>query len=93
MSAPSTSGYWSPLHLLNLNPQVPLLARRAQTSPPSYRGRIGLHIQLQLWLRSHTCVSLTSAFPNNSEGLLGIGRLLKTEKERSARSHREQLSG
>lgn len=69
-------------HQWALGPPPPAKSEPAGTSPSSYRAGSGLHTQLQLWLRSHTCVSLTSALPNNSEVLLGTGKLLKTEREK-----------
>lgn len=60
----------------------------AGTSPSSYRGRIRALHPAAAVAKTHTCGSLTSALPNNSEVLLGVGKLLK-QKKRSARSCRE----
>lgn len=72
----SISHQWAlgPPPSLNLNLQASL--------HPVTEAGPGLCTQLQLGLRPHTCVSLTPAFPNNSAVLLGIGKLLKTGREK-----------
>lgn len=61
-----------PLHPLNLNLQAPLHPVRSRIR--------ALHTAAAVAKIPH--ISLISAFPNNSEVLLGIGKLLKTEREK-----------